>query len=60
MYVLKQGPYDDYERYLVLNSGLPNKVLSDMLDRSVKSIIKFKYRNTDNVRKCLAAAERKR
>ena len=57
---MRQGVYSLEERELVLNSGLPNRVLAEMLDRSVKSIIKFKYRNTENGRKCLAATKRRR
>lgn len=57
---LRKGVFTPFEREFVLTSGLPNKVIADELNRSVKSIIKFKYRNTENGRKCLAATKRRR
>ena len=57
---MKKGIFSEEERLLVLTSNLPNKVIAEMLDRSVKSITKFKYRNTDAGKKCLAATQRRR
>lgn len=50
--------YTEYERYLALYSGKTSTEVSQLTGRSVRSVRKFRYRNTPNGRANIAEYKR--